>query len=310
MTTCHQCGSEVAQNDAFCPHCGISLAPIAVPSSENDEFASTIIMPTASAKPPEIPLAEEQASAPIEESSGPEPISAADEQPEVDEESPTVTAEPIPVTPEPAVDYENVPTPPALEELERSAAEPAPPAAISETESSFADSEQSETDSEPVLAHSEFEPPLEETEQVPISQYEPEPEPAWQTATSEPIVESKESDEPVPIAPPSEVLETPELAPSMFDSVRIMDDRYTPTSARPASESSTPAEPAERKSSAGLRKSHTASGIGMVDTDGRRSAKLKPLDEGVILNGRYEIVRKIGGGGMGAVYLASDNNLG
>jgi serine/threonine-protein kinase len=37
---------------------------------------------------------------------------------------------------------------------------------------------------------------------------------------------------------------------------------------------------------------------------------LKPLSEGAILNNRYEIIRKIGGGGMGAVYLASDNNLG
>ncbi|MGH9946917.1 MAG: protein kinase domain-containing protein [Pyrinomonadaceae bacterium] len=54
----------------------------------------------------------------------------------------------------------------------------------------------------------------------------------------------------------------------------------------------------------------TASNIGLVDTDGRKSSKLKPLVEGSILNARYEIVRKIGGGGMGAVYLASDNNLG
>jgi serine/threonine-protein kinase len=55
---------------------------------------------------------------------------------------------------------------------------------------------------------------------------------------------------------------------------------------------------------------HTTPNIGLVDTDGRKAAKLKPLEEGAILNSRYEIVRKIGGGGMGAVYLSSDNNLG
>ena len=54
----------------------------------------------------------------------------------------------------------------------------------------------------------------------------------------------------------------------------------------------------------------TTPNIGNADTDGRKSAKLKPLEEGVVLNGRYEVVRKIGGGGMGAVYLASDRNLG
>ena len=36
----------------------------------------------------------------------------------------------------------------------------------------------------------------------------------------------------------------------------------------------------------------------------------KPLDPGTMLYSRYEIVRRIGGGGMGAVYLAKDKNLG
>lgn len=49
---------------------------------------------------------------------------------------------------------------------------------------------------------------------------------------------------------------------------------------------------------------------GAADTDGKNKTKLKPLEEGTVLNNRYEIIRKIGGGGMGAVYLASDKNLG
>lgn len=38
--------------------------------------------------------------------------------------------------------------------------------------------------------------------------------------------------------------------------------------------------------------------------------KPKALAAGKVLNHRYEIVRRIGGGGMGAVYLAKDRNLG
>jgi len=44
-------------------------------------------------------------------------------------------------------------------------------------------------------------------------------------------------------------------------------------------------------------------------TGGHRPA-VKQLDSNTILNHRYEVVRRIGGGGMGAVYLAKDRNLG
>lgn len=45
-------------------------------------------------------------------------------------------------------------------------------------------------------------------------------------------------------------------------------------------------------------------------TTGGRHPAVKQLESGTVLNSRYEIVRRIGGGGMGAVYLAKDRNLG
>lgn len=41
-----------------------------------------------------------------------------------------------------------------------------------------------------------------------------------------------------------------------------------------------------------------------------RRSKPQALESGKVLNNRYEVVRRIGGGGMGAVYLAKDRNLG
>jgi serine/threonine-protein kinase len=45
-------------------------------------------------------------------------------------------------------------------------------------------------------------------------------------------------------------------------------------------------------------------------TTGGHRPSVKQLAGNTVLNGRYEIVRRIGGGGMGAVYLAKDRNLG
>src|SRR5258708_10418497 len=45
-------------------------------------------------------------------------------------------------------------------------------------------------------------------------------------------------------------------------------------------------------------------------TTGGHKPQVKQLESGTLLNSRYEIVRRIGGGGMGAVYLAKDRNLG
>ena len=45
-------------------------------------------------------------------------------------------------------------------------------------------------------------------------------------------------------------------------------------------------------------------------TTGGHRPTVKQLASNTVLNARYEIVRRIGGGGMGAVYLAKDRNLG
>jgi eukaryotic-like serine/threonine-protein kinase len=121
------------------------------------------------------------------------------------------------------------------------------------------------------------------------------------------------------IGKPSEDLDVgdPFFSSVAFDSVRIMeqrsgvsldeaDTRLQPIGGTdaPSGARSHPTRPPEPE------KGPTRPNIGTGETDGKRGSKLKPLAEGTVLYGRYEIVRKIGGGGMGAVYLASDNNLG
>jgi serine/threonine protein kinase, bacterial len=54
----------------------------------------------------------------------------------------------------------------------------------------------------------------------------------------------------------------------------------------------------------------TSSSTAHKGTTGGHQPTAKQLASGTVLNSRYEIVRRIGGGGMGAVYLAKDRNLG
>jgi uncharacterized membrane protein YvbJ len=37
MAYCYECGEKVAENDVFCPYCGISLHPIAVAGADEDD---------------------------------------------------------------------------------------------------------------------------------------------------------------------------------------------------------------------------------------------------------------------------------
>ncbi len=127
------------------------------------------------------------------------------------------------------------------------------------------------------------------------------------------------AEEPVSISKPLEMLDEVAPEPSVFDSVRIMEGMQPPDAVDTIAPGRgfqiphvipSPSVTAPPSASAPVDEPARSSGIGVGDTDGRKSAKLKQLPEGTVLNGRYEVVRKIGGGGMGAVYLASDNNLG
>ncbi len=164
------------------------------------------------------------------------------------------------------------------------------------------------------------------------SETEPAAEPETKISAAVPDEEPASGTEPEPEIPveheilkPVEELDLPDsfTGGSIFDSVRIMEpptliapaadvqDLIAPKAA--AEEPVASVESAEKPASdelaaAGINP--TSPNMGESDTDSKKASKIKPLSEGTILNGRYEIIRKIGGGGMGAVYLASDNNLG
>jgi len=78
-------------------------------------------------------------------------------------------------------------------------------------------------------------------------------------------------------------------------------------------ESDKPSETREHKSSTGQLVSagnEASSALGDSHATPGRKSKSSALPPGKVLNSRYEVVRRIGGGGMGAVYLAKDRNLG
>src|SRR5882672_10338791 len=74
----------------------------------------------------------------------------------------------------------------------------------------------------------------------------------------------------------------------------------------------TPLQPADRNRGTGeiVESAEFSSKTSRTDSVPDKRPKPKALEAGTVLNHRYEVVRRIGGGGMGAVYLAKDRNLG
>jgi tRNA A-37 threonylcarbamoyl transferase component Bud32 len=365
MTRCHECDSEVAELDEFCPFCGISLRVDSVPQEEaDDSMASTIMMANpkpaqpAKADEPDTPIADQIVSMddiPVptilnelsKTSDNIVPQSTSDfslEGVDIDPKSAESEKDASPVD---LVIEPSVPVPPfesalaieaAAVDDENATTEPSVELPEMVDDAGFGSQEPVITpiddlvSAEPVRVSSPFEtePGKKVTESDFVAdESESAKADAPSTVSDAPSAVSNEDDlykarspfKDESISKPPEELDLGDSfsPPSVFDSVRIMENKgaqdYVDTQIKTGhvyrpDEVSEPISSIEPVPVAAEPRPQTAPSMGIGDTDGRRTAKLKPLTEGTILNGRYEIVRKIGGGGMGAVYLASDNNLG
>jgi serine/threonine-protein kinase len=108
-----------------------------------------------------------------------------------------------------------------------------------------------------------------------------------------------------PAASASAGLPPEAVPPELQDTLTAPSASKTPASAAPVSPPPEHAAPASRPASERI-----GGASAPISTGGTGRVAPRQLEPGEILNSRYEIVRRIGGGGMGAVYLAKDLNLG
>ena len=309
MANCRECNSVITEGEPFCGVCGLAVpktaaaaAPVAV--EPDDPFEGTIVM-----DPEELARQATGLKRP-EAREEPSIVEAADIKKGIEE-----------AAPEPGIDPNSVPTPAILDkatsesldvrstadyQIKKSATSEALEAGATE----FVDfglpetqATQTQATKTPGVDHDAT------TAKTPIAELDD------YAAPETPVSEAEPAAEPM-IAKPDDELPGHEFASSnpIYDSVRIVAPDLPESQDFVSTRIPTQGDlsmPGSENSPAKIEpRQYTSPNIGEGDTDGRRSARLKPLTEGAVLNGRYEIIRKIGGGGMGAVYLASDNNLG
>ena len=320
MAFCYECGFQVAPNDIYCPNCGIALPPPVAAEPVNQT--------------PEIHKSAPTETAPESAFSAPEIIAPAAKTESDDSETLAGDQSALPVETPAPLEIPGFPS----GELQPEKSATGDISAVPPFEK-FTESEKHAEDLEEVdftggnsgkISAPEKPPIISETAAENISPPLPKTDDAEfiMTIPYVPSVsaEEKPADAVSPFEPPiikpgddlsSHVSDPP---PSQFDSVRIMESPPKIEHAAPVENQKfdanqiNPAPPdgeeIPRTTNDGTVAAKSATSPIAGESDNKKAAKLKPLDEGTILNNRYEIIRKIGGGGMGAVYLASDNNLG
>lgn len=330
MPFCYECGAQVASEDPFCGNCGIAQKPIApvAPATSGGLGATQLAPPSAP------PTAQQSQSA---EQQPPPPADTREPSTRLPEQEAEIAGEPfrsvnaydsseIAPSPQPAPRNEIAPElqetlmgtlSSILPEEEETAETPAPDkeALKSEADASAMaaapalaapDAPQTEAMSDTAPSFSlpaesaEAEPSApaaQETE--PVSAAEVEMPDASAEAPVAVAAEMRREEEPMAEPEPS-VAETGETEAPEASGVEVaLNDTLAPESTGRSTGQlvSTGSEPALEAT------------VPPGATAGRKQTS-KQLEPGTLLNGRYEIVRRIGGGGMGAVYLAKDRHLG
>lgn len=301
MPACPECASEVADNDIYCPYCGISLRPADVTPQPEDPLAHTIVtsvselpIPPLVETPPVLNVAPVEASVARHDTSL-EPVENAAVEPDV----------PIVGAAEPERQAE--PSIPNITESEENVE--APDLSLLDVESiaPASDLEATLNDYQPVESEIS-EPPT--TDAADLS-----PDADMGSEAAEAIAEVPTAAEVVPVQAHEESPDAPvPPMPDLLAAEPVAVDEDLAASTQPAENSAVepPPSDAQEGSSPQMTTPKAADGgtSSIAASDQSTRARLQILTGGTVLNNRYEILKKIGGGGMGAVYLSNDRNLG